>query len=98
MVGVAQHGADDGLVHAALAQDGRAVLRVLGERRVDFPVEVVQQAGHAPQVGVFAEFFGVEAHGGLDAQHVAHKVFIFDVFTDEGDGLIVVHGFGARLS
>ena len=52
---VREHGLDDLLRIALLAQDRRAVLRMLVERRMDLVVEVVEQRGDAPELLVLAE-------------------------------------------
>ena len=44
MIGMTENILDDVLWNAALAQDRRAVLRVLVKGRVDLPIEIVQQA------------------------------------------------------
>ena len=51
---VAENRPDVFLGQAALAQNRRPVHGMLLQRRVDLPVEVVQQADQAPGVGVFA--------------------------------------------
>ena len=56
---------------ALLAQDRRPVLRMLVERRMDLPVEVVQQGDDAPDVLVLAEAPRVGADRGLDGERVA---------------------------
>ena len=55
MVGVGEDRVDHLFRVALLAEDGRSVLRVLVERRVDLVVEVVQQRRHPPQLLVPAE-------------------------------------------
>ena len=55
VVRVRQHGVDHDLRIALLAQDRRAVLRMLVERRVDLVVEVVEQRRDAPELLVLAE-------------------------------------------
>ena len=83
MVGMAEHGAHDLFGHAALAQDGRASLGMLFEGGVDLPIEIVQQPHQAPGFYILAIFFGVETHGSLHRQHVAHQAFIFHVFANQ---------------
>jgi len=55
---------------AAGAQDGSTRRRMLSQSGVDFPIKIMQQAGDAPLFGIFAEFFGIEPHGGFDREHV----------------------------
>ena len=62
---------DDLVRPAFLAQDRRAVLGVLVERRVDLVVEVVQQRSRPPELLVLAEAQRVGAHRGLDGERVA---------------------------
>jgi len=54
VVGVGENGAADLLVDAALRQNRLAFLRMLFERGMDLPVEIVQQSGDGPLVFVFA--------------------------------------------
>ena len=68
-----EHGADEPLRIAALAQHRRAVLGMLVERRVALVVEVVQQRDVAPRLLVLAELAGVGAHRRLDRQRVAEQ-------------------------
>ena len=55
---------------ALLAQDRRAVLRVLVERGVDLVVEVVQERRDAPELLVLAEAARVRARRRLDGERV----------------------------
>ena len=75
--GVREDALDHLLGLALLAQDRRAVLRVLVERGVDLVVEVVQQRGHAPELLVLAEALRVGADGGLDGERVAQSASLF---------------------
>jgi hypothetical protein len=70
---VREHRLDQLLREALLAQDRRAVLRMLVERRVDLVVEVVEQRGRAPELLVAAELPGVPARGRLDRERVAKE-------------------------
>ena len=58
---------------ALLAQDRRAVLRVLVERGVDLVVEVVEQGRAAPELLVLAVEPRVGAHRRLDGERVAQQ-------------------------
>ena len=73
VLGVGEHGLDDLLGIALLAQDRRAVLRMLVERRVHLVVEVVQQPDRAPELFVLAEVTRVPAHAGLHTERVAQE-------------------------
>ena len=55
MVGVRENRAADLFVHAALRQNRLALLRMLFERGVDLPIEIVQQRGDGPLLLVLAE-------------------------------------------
>ncbi len=66
VLGVREDALDDDLRVALLAQDRRAVLRMLVERGVDLVVEVVQERGDAPQLLVLAEVARVPARRRLD--------------------------------
>src|SRR4051794_13942635 len=55
VLGMGEHGLDDLVRVALLAQDRRPVLRVLLERRMHLVVEVVEECGDAPQLLVTAE-------------------------------------------
>ena len=68
-----EDGLDDLLRIALLAEDRRAVLRVLVERRVDLVVEVVEQRGDAPELLVLAELARVEAGRSLDGEGMAKQ-------------------------
>ena len=81
MVGVAEDVLDDIFGDAALAQEGGAVLRVLVEGGMDFPIEVMQQTDQAPVLHVLTKFLGVETHGSLHRKHVADKSFVFNILT-----------------
>src|SRR5579884_1854166 len=73
VVRVREHRLDDLLGVALLAQDRRAVLGVLVERRVYLVVEVVQERRHPPQLLVLAEAARVRRGGRLDRERVAQQ-------------------------
>ena len=58
---------------ALLAEDRRAVLRVLVERGVDLVVEVVEERNDAPQLLVLSEPARVRARGGLDGERMPEQ-------------------------
>ena len=70
MLGVGERRVDQILRVALLAQDGRSVLRMLVERRVDLVVEVVEEGRAAPELLVLAVLARVEPDGGLDGKGV----------------------------
>ena len=70
VLGVRQHRLDQLLGVALLAQDRRAVLRMLVERGVDLVVEVVQQRRRAPELLVLPELLRVGADRRLDGERV----------------------------
>jgi hypothetical protein len=73
VLGVGEHGLDQLLRVALLAQDRRAVLGVLVERGVDLVVEVVQERDRPPEVLVLSVKPSVEADGGLDRLRVPEQ-------------------------
>src|SRR3954464_3801972 len=68
-----QDALDDDLRVALLAQERRAVLRMLVERGVHLVVEVVQERGNAPELFVLAELPRVGGGRGLDGERVAQQ-------------------------
>ena len=64
---------DDLLRVALLAEDRRAVLRMLVERRVHLVVEVVEERRDAPELLVAAELPRVRGGRGLDGERVAQE-------------------------
>ena len=64
MLGVGEDGLDHLVGIALLAQDRRAVLGMLVERRMDLVVEVVEQRRHTPELLVAAE---LRAYAAVDA-------------------------------
>src|SRR5207245_6500155 len=73
MLGMREHGLDDLLGIALLAQDRGTVLRMLVERRVHLVVEVVQERGHAPELFVLAELSRVGGGRSLDGERVTQQ-------------------------
>ena len=88
---------DDLLGIPLLAQDRRAVLRVLVEGRVDLVVEVVQQRRHAPELLVPAEPAGVRRRRGLDRERMAEQGLALGVPGERLPGLFA-GGCQARLA
>ena len=87
-----EDGGHDGFVAAAFAEDRGAVARVLLERGVDFPVEVVEQAGQRPLVGIAIQLWGVMAHGRLDGEHVPAQAFVADMLGHDLPRFVAIHG------
>jgi UDP-N-acetylglucosamine 1-carboxyvinyltransferase len=73
MLRVRENRLDQLLRIALLAQDRRAVLGVLVERRMDLVVEVVQQRRGGPELLVAAEFPRIVADGGLHRQRMTQE-------------------------
>jgi len=68
VVRMGQHGADQPLRIAPLAQDLGAAERVVRQIRVPIVVEVMQERCNAPRLLVLAELTGVAADGRLDGE------------------------------
>jgi hypothetical protein len=79
VLGMRENGLDQLLGVALLAQDRRAVLWVLVERRVDFVVEVVEQRDATPELLVLLVQARVVADGRLDCESVAEERFVLRV-------------------
>ena len=73
MLGVREHRLDELLRVPLLAQDRRAVLRMLVERGMDLVVEVVEERRRAPELLVLAVQPRVEADGSLDGERVPEE-------------------------
>jgi hypothetical protein len=71
MLGMREDGLDQLLGVALLAEDRRAILRMLVERGVHLVVEVVEECRGAPVLLVLAEMPRVPGHRGLDRQGMA---------------------------
>jgi UDP-N-acetylglucosamine 1-carboxyvinyltransferase len=96
MLGVRQHGLDHLLRIAELAQDRRAVLRVLVERGVDLVVEVVEQRGHPPELLVLAEAPRIGRRRGLDRERMPQKRLVLRVLGEGRPGLFACRVQGGR--
>jgi len=88
MTGVRENSAADLLGHAALGEDRLTLLRMLVERRVNLPIEVVQQSRDGPFPDVFAEFGGVGGHAGLDRKRVLAETLGLGEFAEKVPGLV----------
>ena len=73
VLGVGEDRVDQLVRIPLLAQDRRAVLRMLVERRVDLVVEVVEQGGRAPELLVLAVEACVGPDRGLDRERVPEE-------------------------
>src|SRR5947209_7202866 len=71
-----------------------ALHRMIGRRRVDLPVKVVEQSRDSPELPVFPKFFRVRNHAGFDAQHVPAEIFALDKFANNIPSLISSHARG----
>jgi len=54
---------------------------------VFFPVQIVKQSRHIPQLWVFVQLFGVGFHGCCDHFHVVSQGFAIDVLVEQFDGI-----------
>ena len=73
MLGVGEHRLDHLVGIALLAEDRRAVLRVLVERGMDLVVEVVQEGDDPPELLVLAEVPRVPRRRGLDRERMTQQ-------------------------
>ena len=80
------------VLHYGYAVVMLAGLWVLLQRGVHLPIEVVQQAGQAPVVGVFAILGGVGAHAGLHRQHVPDQAVVLHKFGHNRVCGLTLHG------
>jgi hypothetical protein len=91
-VGVGQHGVDDAVVHPRLPEPVRGdvgvALHVLAGLVL---VEVVEQAGHPPQVLVAAQAAGQGPHDALHGDQVADGGLLLGPLTHQGEGGVSVH-------
>ena len=92
-----EHRLDHLLRVALLAQDRRAVLRMLVERGVDLVVEVVEQSGHAPELLVLAELARVPRGRGLDGERVAQERLALRVRRQRFPGLVAGRHGGVSI-
>ena len=83
--------AQDGVDHhgrvAALGQDGAAERGMLVRRGMLVVVEIVDQAGRAPEVGILAEAPGIGAHGGFHRERVLPQARCLGVLVQQGKDL-----------
>src|SRR3954451_20439444 len=79
-----------------VAQDRRAVLRMLVERRMHLVVEVVQQSDGAPQFLVLTEIPRVPPHARLDAERMTEQWLALRVLRECLPGAFAcdLHGVG----
>src|SRR5215469_5537834 len=70
MIRVRQNSAANLLIYAPLGKNSLALLRMLFEGGMDFPIEIVQQRRERPFGFVFSEFAGIGGYARLDRQRV----------------------------
>ena len=90
VVGVREDGAPDLFVHAALGQDGLALLRMFLQRGMNLPIEIVQQRGDGPLALVLAELPGIRRHARLHRQRVLAKPVGLREFAENIPGLFAI--------
>ena len=82
---------------ALLAEDLDAGEGMLGaiEIRVGpaFVIEIVQEAGRAPELFILLELASVETHRRLDRKHMFDEALPLGVFLDQLQGCLPVDGF-----
>src|SRR5215216_3965643 len=86
VLGVRQHGLDQFLRIALLAQDRGPVLRMLVERGVDLVVEVVEQGRRAPELLVAAQLVCISPHRGLDGKRMPQERLVLCVTSERVPG------------
>src|SRR3954453_22985398 len=86
-----EDGAADLRIYAALGENRSALYGMVGQLRVNLPVEIVQQSGNRPLLLVFVELTGIGNHAGFDGECVTPQVVAFREFTEEFPGLVSVH-------
>lgn len=89
--GVREDGAADFVGDSAFGEDRLAFARMIGEDRMELPIEVMQKAGEAPGFLVFGKVAGVGAHAGFDGEAVAAEAFRFGEFGEEVESSWTVH-------
>ena len=88
----------DAMRRDAFTQNLRAFASVVRRIRPAFVIEIMNQAGRAPGLDVFAEVRRVMSHGGFDRQRVFDQRLGFRVFVQQVPGFVSGHGsFRFRL-
>ncbi len=95
VLGMREDGLDQLLRVALLAQDRRAVLRMLVERGMDLVVEVVEEGGRAPELLVLAVEPCVGADGRLDGERVPQQRLALRVLRERLPRLLTGRPHGA---
>jgi len=72
---------------SAFGQYGFALLRVLFERRVDLPIEIVEQGSDGPESGIAAKFGGVGGDASFDGEGVLAESVGLGEFAEKVPGL-----------
>ncbi len=91
MLRVGEDRLDHDLGISLLTQDLGAVLRMLVERRVHLPVEVVEERSDPPELLVLAEAAGVRARRRLDGETVASQRLVSRVAREGCPGVAAGH-------
>jgi hypothetical protein len=78
-----ENGIADGTTRAEFFGHFRAAFAVGSHIIADeFKVDVMEEPGEAPLVFIFVEASGEGPHDGFGGEHVADKVFVFNVLAD----------------
>jgi hypothetical protein len=82
---------------AALFQDFGALDGVLADLRVALVVEVVQETGDTPDLGIATVLRGVMTHGGLHPEPVLDQVGAFGELVEGRPGVLPAARHGGRV-
>src|SRR2546428_14100073 len=95
---MAEHGVNDVLGDAALAEDFGSFDRMFFGVRMHLEVEVVEEPDHRPTLLISAILLGVVTHRGLDGQGVLAERFGLGVLAEDVPGVFAVHGRSLGLA
>src|ERR1017187_10297183 len=90
MIGMRENRPPDRFVHAALRQDRLALLGVPLERRMNLPIEIVQQGGDGPHVFVLSQLLRIRRHARLHRQRVLAESVGLGELTKDVPGLFSI--------
>src|SRR5207248_1896668 len=94
VIGVGEDGVDDVALEAAGGEDLGAFQRMMRSPGVHLVVEVVEHAGDAPALGVFAEAGGIGPHRGLDRARVLAQAVALGELGQDRPRVVAGHATG----